>query len=86
MALEITRVQSQLTWITKRKVVKVRSHIEREEALNIRYWDYNEFADSLATKARTVVPLEETINNHPILFPGTKLACIINEHIKNNNL
>ena len=34
LSLEILRKRVRLTWITKRTMVKVRSHIEREEAPN----------------------------------------------------
>ncbi len=69
-----------------RQVIKVESHIDKEDAPNKFYWGCNELADNLATLARTVFSLEELKKQLDVLFPGTKSGVVIGGHLVNNDL
>ena len=85
VALEIARYQKNSYWIT-RDVVKVESHIDKERAPNIFFWECNERADTLATQARDEFRLEELLKQEALVFRGTKAVCHINGTLVNNNL
>ena len=85
VALEIARYQKNSHWIT-REVVKVESHIDKEQAPNIFFWECNERADTLATQAREDFRLEDLLKQKALVFRGTKAVCHINGTLVNNNL
>ncbi len=71
VALEINKMRVNNPWI-ERKVVKVMSHIDREQAPDVFLWECNRLADLLATAARTFFPQEVILSRKPLLFPGTR--------------
>ena len=70
---------------TNYKIVKVNSHIEREEAQNERFWDLNDLADRLATEARGKTITGKMEARHPCMLPHAKVVCFINGHMTTNN-
>ena len=72
-------------WVV-RKIVKVTSHIDRDEAPDQYLWDCNEKADALATEARAHFSTADILKRKPLLLPGVRAACIIDGGVENNNL
>ena len=85
VALEIKEVQKNNPWI-ERQIVKVTSHIDKEEAPDEFLWECNRLADQLATEARTFFPPEVISARQPILFQGTRIGCKIHGRLENNSL
>ena len=85
VALELQRTQVENLWV-ERKVVKVMSHIEREQAPDEFLWECNRIADILATEARDHFSPETSNSQKPILLPGARIGCQINGRIENNDL
>ena len=85
VALELFDLQGIHQWI-ERKIVKVTSHIEKEQSPDPFLWECNDRADKLATAARELFSSDEVIKRVPILFPGTRVGCRINGRIENNSL
>ena len=69
-----------------RNIIKVASHIAKEEAPNEFFWECNEYADSLATKARSEVVVTRIQSKKDKVFPGARATCIIQNRIENNSL
>ena len=85
VALEILRLRRQHTWIYW-DIQKVESHIEKQAAPDEFFWECNEYADQLATKAREELSLEDLKQREMYIFHGTKACCKINNRIENNAL
>ena len=74
VALEVHRYRVLNKWIN-REVVKVESHIEREQAPNQFFWECNERADELATTARDTFSKEILVEKPNVVWEGTKSVC-----------
>ena len=85
VGLEVYHQQQQKQWV-HRRVEKVISHIEIEDALNEFFWACNTVADELATVARTVFSVNELKALEDNVFPGTRVGCKIDGRLENNNL
>ena len=85
VALEISDIQRNNPWI-ERQIVKVQSHIEKEEAPDEYLWECNKLADQLATEARTFFSPEAISRHQPMLFQGARSGCKIQGRLENNNL
>ena len=57
-------------------VIKVRSHITKDEADNESHWEINQMADTLATEARSKALRSELRITEPMLFEGVKAGCM----------
>ena len=51
VGMEVLSLQQQYQQVTY-GLMKVNSHIDKEDATNERYWELNDFVDYLATEAR----------------------------------
>jgi len=85
VALEIFRLQQIHAW-TKWRVQKVESHIDRNDAPDEYYWDCNNFADTLASKAREIFPIQSLKETHCHIFEGARAGVTIQGRIENNRL
>ena len=85
IALEIYRLQQKHFW-TEWQVKKVESHIDRTSAPDEFFWDCNDIADQLATKARDEFSEEDLRQRIGYVHLGTKIGCKIGGVIENNQL
>ena len=85
VALEIHSLQADNPWI-ERKVVKVTSHIDKDQAPDPFLWECNDRADKLATEGREYYSMDDVTRRLPPLFPGAKIGCVVNGRVENNNL
>ena len=85
VALEIKDIQENNPWI-ERQIVKVMSHIEKDEAPDEFMWECNRLADQLAMEARDFFPSDVISSRKPILFHGTRIGCKIQGRLENNSL
>ena len=56
--------------------IKVRSHIDKEEAEDESHWEINDMADKLATEARGKVLSDKMRLTEPMFFDGVKAGCM----------
>ena len=85
VGLELYETQLTNSWVYRR-VEKVVSHIELDDAPNEFYWGCNCLADEMATRARHILKIEnlQGIDHH--VLKGTQVGCKIDGRIENNNL
>ena len=82
--MELATLQRLQTKI-KYEIIKVNSHIEREEPQNERFWDLNDLADRLATDAREKTMTGEMEARSPCMLSHAKVACFVNGKMTTNN-
>jgi len=85
VALELYRLQTKSTGVN-RYVIKVNSHIEKEQAPDEFLWECNELVDSLATAARLHYTADELQKRETFPFSGTVASCKIQRRVENNGL
>ena len=85
IALDMHEKEQGLKW-AKIAMVKVKSHIAIEEATNDFYWELNDLADQLATKARQKEIQDLYPARAPTILEGTKAVCHIDGQLCNNFL
>lgn len=73
VASELYRLRERLN--VYHEIIKVRSHIDVEEASDECHWMINDMADRLATEARAKALDGKLRLTMPILFPGAKAGC-----------
>ena len=71
VAMELARIRKQNATFSKLELIKVQSHIEKDEAPNETYWSVNKEADELATFARDQVQAGNITAHPPQFLTGT---------------
>ena len=66
-------------------MIKVCSHIDREDTPNERYWELNDFVDRLATEARVKVNTEDLVPKTTCMFPNSAVGCFIDNKLVTND-
>ena len=84
VGMELAALRYEHSHITY-EMIKVRSHIDRDDAPNERYWELNDFADRLATEARDKVNTEDLVPKPPCMFPNSAVGCYIDNKLVTND-
>ena len=61
-------------------------HIDITQASDPLMWECNEIVDKQATNARKNIEQSELSGKLPTLFQATKIGCVINSRLHNNDI
>ena len=85
VAMEIDHYR-RLNNCSQLEIIKVRSHIDIDDAPNEFFWKVNDEADTLATRAREQVEQGRLDAREPNFLPAAKAVCVIKGTIALSNL